>query len=236
MPTPAAIAAIALGLVGLAVMSSRRVLPDDQAGGQYDPETGLPYPDSTTGSAGGATYSPGVQRGPIYSPGGALLDPATGQPYGSTGTQQLDPATGMPYYPDDTTQYPLPGGTGSSGGTSGGSSGGATTATRTLQTQLRQLGYDAGPVDGVYGAATRAAVMQLQRDNGLTADGVVGPATARMIAAKMASFGGASGGNTGGASSSWEGDFGGFQHQRFGRPNPPPRRRNGPPPMRYSRY
>ena len=36
---------------------------------------------------------------------------------------------------------------------------------------------DAGGVDGIFGVGTEAAVKALQRDSGLTQDGVVGPQT-----------------------------------------------------------
>jgi peptidoglycan hydrolase-like protein with peptidoglycan-binding domain len=46
-----------------------------------------------------------------------------------------------------------------------------------IQTELAKYGYYTGPVDGVYSDATKAAVSQLQTDLGVTADGLVGPAT-----------------------------------------------------------
>lgn len=48
-----------------------------------------------------------------------------------------------------------------------------------LQTMLRNRGYDLGSygIDGDFGRATESAVKQFQRDNGLTQDGIVGPAT-----------------------------------------------------------
>ena len=48
-----------------------------------------------------------------------------------------------------------------------------------LQTQLIQRGYDLQPygADGKFGAKTENAVKAFQKDNGLTADGVVGKAT-----------------------------------------------------------
>jgi peptidoglycan L-alanyl-D-glutamate endopeptidase CwlK len=50
-----------------------------------------------------------------------------------------------------------------------------------LQSFLIRLGRLDGVPDRVFGAATRAAVMTLQRDAGLDADGVVGPRTWRAI-------------------------------------------------------
>jgi peptidoglycan hydrolase-like protein with peptidoglycan-binding domain len=46
-----------------------------------------------------------------------------------------------------------------------------------IQTTLKKYGYYTGPIDGVYGDATTAAVKQLQTDLGVTADGKVGPET-----------------------------------------------------------
>lgn len=46
-----------------------------------------------------------------------------------------------------------------------------------LQAMLALMGYYSGAVDGLYGDGTMEAVSQFQTDIGLTADGVVGPAT-----------------------------------------------------------
>ena len=46
-----------------------------------------------------------------------------------------------------------------------------------IQSLLRRIGYDPGPVDGIFGNQTRQAVITYQRDNGLTADGIVGTGT-----------------------------------------------------------
>lgn len=46
-----------------------------------------------------------------------------------------------------------------------------------VQTALTKLGYDPGAIDGIDGAATRAAVRAFQSDNGLAADGDAGPMT-----------------------------------------------------------
>lgn len=47
----------------------------------------------------------------------------------------------------------------------------------TIQTKLKRWGYYTGSVDGIFGSGTKEAVKYFQRKNGLTADGVVGPAT-----------------------------------------------------------
>ncbi|MEO3431110.1 peptidoglycan-binding domain-containing protein [Pelagibius sp. CAU 1746] len=41
-----------------------------------------------------------------------------------------------------------------------------------VQAGLAKLGYDPGPIDGVQGAKTTAAIKAYQRDNGLTVDGL----------------------------------------------------------------
>lgn len=46
-----------------------------------------------------------------------------------------------------------------------------------IQNALKQKGYYTGETDGIYGTATRNAVIAFQKDNGLTADGVVGSKT-----------------------------------------------------------
>lgn len=53
------------------------------------------------------------------------------------------------------------------------------------QRDLNGLGYAAGPVDGVYGAQTTAAVRRLQTDAGITVDGVVGTTTTNALKGKV---------------------------------------------------
>lgn len=57
---------------------------------------------------------------------------------------------------------------------------------RKLQRDLRKLGYFKGPLSGLYGPITKAAVAAFQQANGLTADGVAGPLTQAAIAARLA--------------------------------------------------
>lgn len=53
-----------------------------------------------------------------------------------------------------------------------------------VQEKLNSLGYDAGAVDGIWGKRTRGAVKRFQGDQGIAADGIVGPMTlARLDAA-----------------------------------------------------
>jgi N-acetylmuramoyl-L-alanine amidase len=60
---------------------------------------------------------------------------------------------------------------------------------RTIQTKLKNWGYYTGAVDGIYGSATVEAVKYFQRSNGLTADGVVGPATLAKLGMSSGSSG-----------------------------------------------
>lgn len=46
-----------------------------------------------------------------------------------------------------------------------------------LQTILQARGFDPGPIDGIFGPRTEAAVKAYQEAYGLTVDGIVGPIT-----------------------------------------------------------
>lgn len=52
---------------------------------------------------------------------------------------------------------------------------------KAIQQRLKELGYYKGSVDGVYGQGTRSAVIAFQKANGLSADGIVGPKTAKAL-------------------------------------------------------
>ena len=61
------------------------------------------------------------------------------------------------------------------------------TAVKTLQTNLKKLGFYTAYVDGSFGATTESAVKAFQRKYGLTADGVAGSATLKKIGSVVAS-------------------------------------------------
>ena len=50
-----------------------------------------------------------------------------------------------------------------------------------IQTKLKRWGYYSGNIDGIYGTQTVNAVKYFQRKNGLTADGIAGPATLKAM-------------------------------------------------------
>ena len=50
-------------------------------------------------------------------------------------------------------------------------------AVTTLQTRLKALGLDPGPIDGVAGSKTEAAVARFQDKRGLMVDGICGRIT-----------------------------------------------------------
>ncbi|NJL22345.1 MAG: SH3 domain-containing protein [Leptolyngbyaceae cyanobacterium SM1_3_5] len=76
-------------------------------------------------------------------------------------------------------------------------------AVTTLQTTLQQNSYSVGDTDGAFGPKTEFAVKQFQTSNGLSRDGVVGPATASRMGLNpnisCANSGGPGGGNPGGS-------------------------------------
>jgi peptidoglycan hydrolase-like protein with peptidoglycan-binding domain len=52
-----------------------------------------------------------------------------------------------------------------------------------IQTALKKLGYYTGTVDGITGSNTENAIKKFQKDNKLTADGVVGSGTSKVLSA-----------------------------------------------------
>ena len=52
---------------------------------------------------------------------------------------------------------------------------------KTLQGRLQELGYYTDVIDGQFGAATKTAVIEFQKANGLDADGMVGTETKTLL-------------------------------------------------------
>jgi g-D-glutamyl-meso-diaminopimelate peptidase len=50
-------------------------------------------------------------------------------------------------------------------------------AVKRLQRTVANLGYDPGPVDGIFGRQTEEALRQFQAANALVVDGIAGPET-----------------------------------------------------------
>lgn len=100
-------------------------------------------------------------------------------------------------------------GSSSSGSSSSSSSSGSSVlkfgtksdAVRTLQENLKTLGYYSGSITGNFGSLTKEAVYNFQKSTGLTADGVAGTKTLAMITSKL-SGGSSSSGSSSGSSSS----------------------------------
>jgi hypothetical protein len=108
----------------------------------------------------------GLAAAGVFSSGGSTLPLGTTLPTVTTqATTGATTATHAPLPAPSTTLKP--GDTG--------------TQVTVLQRALASLGFSAGKADGVYGSATTSALKQFQRSAGLTADGILGPATLRAL-------------------------------------------------------
>jgi len=109
----------------------------------------------------------------------ATTTPATTTPATTTPTQetpaQETPATDSTTPPANGSSFTLP------EGTKLRLDEGDAELVKQLQQTLIAAGYDPGSVDGSFGPTTEAAVTAFQQDNGLSADGVVGPDTAAAL-------------------------------------------------------
>lgn len=63
-----------------------------------------------------------------------------------------------------------------------------TWAVTQLQKELQAWGYDPKGIDGSFGPGCEAAVKKFQKDNGLSVDGSVGPATKKKLASRAGSY------------------------------------------------
>lgn len=61
-------------------------------------------------------------------------------------------------------------------------------AVKQLQMELQARGYDPNGIDGSFGPGCKAALMQFQKDAGLTVDGYCGPATREALATRSGSY------------------------------------------------
>ncbi len=61
---------------------------------------------------------------------------------------------------------------------------------KNIQRVLKEKGYYSGNIDGIFGTATKKAVTQFQKDNGLTADGIVGEKTLKALGIAKSETGG----------------------------------------------
>jgi len=56
---------------------------------------------------------------------------------------------------------------------------------RKLQRKLKKLGFNPGPIDGIFGKKTRAALIRFQKSRRLIADGIAGPQTLAVLNLKQ---------------------------------------------------
>ena len=120
------------------------------------------------GAAAGAATGAGV--GALGGPVGALAGAGIGAAAGATTGAATDPSQvnlGRPLWEDPEVRVP---GTRTAQAGGGGRSA-ADPQTRQLQQALRDRGFDPGPIDGINGPQTRAAVMDYQRANNMEATG-----------------------------------------------------------------
>ena len=62
------------------------------------------------------------------------------------------------------------------------------TEVKLLQSLLGKIGYEPGAIDGVFGSQTQQALIEFQRNNGLIPDGIVGPATSKLLESLLVGY------------------------------------------------
>ena len=72
---------------------------------------------------------------------------------------------------------------------------------RQIQTKLKNWGYFNDKIDGIYGPKTKAAAIWFQKKNGLTADGIAGPATLKAMGIYSSSSSGSTSSGSGSGNS-----------------------------------
>jgi peptidoglycan hydrolase-like protein with peptidoglycan-binding domain len=117
----------------------------------------------------------GQQPGPVDGLYGPLTEAAVTRFQSSAGLA-IDGIAGPQTLRALHAEWPQPVARGAGYGQTGGSA-----QVRAVQRRLRTAGLRPGPVDGLYGPRTQAAVMRFQSTTGLATDGVVGPHTWRAL-------------------------------------------------------
>jgi peptidoglycan hydrolase-like protein with peptidoglycan-binding domain/DNA invertase Pin-like site-specific DNA recombinase len=115
------------------------------------------------------------QPGPVDGLYGPLTEAAVRR-FQSSARLQVDGIAGPRTLKALRSEWPQPVGRGEGYGRRGGSD-----QVRAVQRRLRTADQQPGPVDGVFGPRTEAAVTAFQSKAGLAADGVVGPNTWRAL-------------------------------------------------------
>jgi peptidoglycan hydrolase-like protein with peptidoglycan-binding domain len=117
----------------------------------------------------------GHKPGPVDGLYGPLTEAAVERFQSSAGLA-IDGIVGHQTLRALRAEWPQPVGQGAGYGQQGGSA-----QVRAVQRHLRTANERPGPVDGLFGPRTEAAVMRFQSETGLAADGVVGPHTWRAL-------------------------------------------------------
>lgn len=100
----------------------------------------------------------------------------------TTSSTTPSPSTTPGTKPSSTpSSTPTPVNTGLCGGTNTWQQGSSGDCVKLIQKRLSDLGYDPGPIDGIYGEKTYNAVKVFESKNGMTVDGVVDTRTWSML-------------------------------------------------------
>jgi len=179
---------LSLVLGGLCAIASTPFIFESLPGKTQTPATptSSPIPSST------AVPTPNPEAIPTLTPGTAPAMPTSTPTVSPQPTPTLspesEPTPTVPVSPQPTPTTPPPSSTppaseGSSLSRYSASNapilrvGSQGQAVRDVQAFLKEVGIYSGPVDGVYGPQTQAAVESFQKSKNLASDGIIGPQT-----------------------------------------------------------